>query len=105
RVWSLRAQVAWIAGRAADADAAWRRAAGCAPDERELFAILGWRATAAVLGPTPVDDAIRACEELRDSVSASPVAVTWMINPLASLHAMRGDFELADALLEEANAT
>ena len=105
RAWSLRAQVAWIAGRVGEADQAWRRAAECAPDERELFAILGWRATAAVLGPAPVDEAIAGCEAFRDSVSASPVAVTWIINPLASLHAMRGDFELADRLVQEANAT
>ena len=74
-------------GRWRSADAAWREAAGCARragDERELFAILGWRATAAVLGPTPVDEAIRRCEAFRDVVGASPVAVAWTLNPLAS---------------------
>ena len=108
RAWSLRAQVAWIAGHVDAADDAWREAARCAQragDERALFGIIGERATAAVLGPTPVDEAIRCCEEFRDIVSASPVAVAWTLNPLASLHAMRGEFELAEGLLQLANET
>jgi class 3 adenylate cyclase/tetratricopeptide (TPR) repeat protein len=108
RVWSLRAQAAWIAGGVREADAAWAQAADCAQragGERELFGILGWRATAAVLGPTPVVDAIRRCEEFRDLVAASPVAVALMVNPLASLHAMRGEFGLAERFVDDANAT
>ena len=57
RVWGLRAQIAWAAGQVGRADAAWSEAECCARragDERELFQIVGWRATAAVLGPTPV---------------------------------------------------
>jgi class 3 adenylate cyclase/tetratricopeptide (TPR) repeat protein len=106
RAWSLRAQADWVTGRAASADAAWRRAAECtrrSGDERELFGILGWRATAAAIGPTPVDDAIHRCEEFRSAVAASPVAVAWTVNPLATLHAMKGDFEAADRFLREAN--
>ena len=102
RVWLLRAQAAWITGRVARADAAWRRAADCAPragDERELLGIVSWRATAAVFGPTPVDDAIQLCEEFRELVRASPVWMASIINPLASLHAMKGEFALADRLL------
>ena len=71
RAWYLRAQAAWIAGRVGRADTAWCEAAVCARlagDERELFRILGMRATAAVLGPTPVDEAIRAA---RASASSS----------------------------------
>jgi class 3 adenylate cyclase/tetratricopeptide (TPR) repeat protein len=108
RVWSLRAQAAWLVGRVGRADAAWREAAECARragDERELFGILGWRATAAVFGPTPVGDAIRRCEAFRDLVGASPVVVALMVNPLASLHAMRGEFALADGFLRQANET
>jgi tetratricopeptide (TPR) repeat protein len=108
RAWSLRAQAAWITGRVARADAAWGKAAESARragDERELFGILGWRATAAVFGPTPVNAAIRRCEELRELVAASPVAVAWVVNALALLHAMRGEFELAERFLHEANET
>jgi len=46
RAWSLRAQVAWIGGRMADADVAWQEAAGCARragSERDVFGALGWR--------------------------------------------------------------
>ena len=94
-------------GRVASADArgARPRLRPARGDERELFAILGWRATAAVLGPTPVDDAIRRCEAFRELVGASPVAVALEVNPLASLHAMQGDFELAERSCSEANET
>ncbi len=104
RAWSLRAQAAWNAGRVEQADTAWveaqRRAA-----ERERFSILGWRATAAVLGPAPVDAAIARCEAFREDLSVSPIAVAWAINPLASLHAMRGEFDVAEELLRQANET
>jgi class 3 adenylate cyclase/tetratricopeptide (TPR) repeat protein len=108
RALSLRAQALWIAGSIERADAAWAQAAiraREAGDDRELFAILGWRATAAVFGPTPVDDAIARCEEVRDLVSASPVAVAWAVNAMALLQAMKGDFEMAERLLAEANET
>jgi tetratricopeptide (TPR) repeat protein len=108
RALSLRAQAEWIVGRVEAADGAWAQAAACAErahDERELFAILGWRATAAVFGPASVDEAIRRCEEVRDIVSASPVAVAWAVNALALLHAMRCDFARAERCLEQANET
>jgi tetratricopeptide (TPR) repeat protein len=108
RAWSLRAHVAWMVGSVDRADAAWEKAAACARragDENELFVVLGWRASAAVLGPTPVDEAIRRCEEFRERVAASPLAVALTVNPLASLHAMRGEFDLADRCVREANAT
>ena len=108
RAWSLRAQAAWNVGYVERADAAWADAAECArraADERELFAILGWRATAAVFGLTPVDEAIARCEQVRGRVSASPVAVAWAVNALAYLHAMRGEFDLAERFLQQANET
>jgi class 3 adenylate cyclase/tetratricopeptide (TPR) repeat protein len=108
RAWCLRAQVAWIAGHVAQADDAWGEASECAEragDERELFAIRGWQATAAVFGPMHADEGIRRCERLRVLVGTSPVAAAWVANALAPLHAMRGEFETADRLVEEANAT
>ncbi len=108
RAWFLRAHAASVVGHFDRADEAWEHAGACARrdgDEAELFLILGRRATAAVLGTTPVDDAIRRCEAFRERVAASPVAVALMVNPLASLHAMRGEFEIADALVREANET
>ncbi|MEN3285674.1 MAG: hypothetical protein V7607_6814 [Solirubrobacteraceae bacterium] len=108
RAWSLRAEAAWITGQVSRADAAWGKAAECAGragDERELLGILGWRATAAVFGPTPVADAIRRCDRLRQRVGASPVADAWAVNALALLHAMQGEFDSADRLVAEANET
>jgi class 3 adenylate cyclase/tetratricopeptide (TPR) repeat protein len=108
RAWSLRAHIAWTAGRVGLADEAWCEAAECARragDERQLFDILSWRATAAVLGPAPVSEAIRRCTEFREIVGSSPTAAVWMINPLASLHAMSCEFELAERYLAEADET
>jgi|GEM_PF-6816153 len=108
RAWSLLAQVAWTEGQVERADDAWNNAAQSARtagDERDLFDVLGWRATAAALGPTVVEAATARCEEFREIVAASPVATMWMINPLALLRAMSGEFELAEELLEEASDT
>jgi len=106
RAWCLRAKIAWTEGLVAAADEAWRRAAEHARragDERELFEILCWRASAAVFGPTPVAEAIGRCTELRDQVPASPVAVAVMLHPLGLLHAMQGEFDQARRLIRQAN--
>jgi len=107
RLWSLRAQIAYIAGRTNQADAAWSRAAEHAEraaNERQLFEVLAWRAASAVFGATPVADAIERCRDFRTRVAVSPVAVAWTINPAAVLHAMNGEFALANQLLQEAAA-
>jgi tetratricopeptide (TPR) repeat protein len=107
RAWSLRALSEWIQGQVANADEAWRCAAEHARhagDERELFEILDWRASAALIGPTPVPDAIRRCDDIREQVQSSPVAVAQMLHPLAALHAMQGEFDVARSLTGEANA-
>lgn len=107
RAWSLRAKADWWAGHAAQADAAWERAAICARragDEREVFSVLGWRALAAVFGPTPVDEAIARCEGYRATVAASPVREAWIVGALAALHAMRGDLAGGVSFVEDTNA-
>jgi ATP/maltotriose-dependent transcriptional regulator MalT len=106
RAWLLRGQLAWNLGRAESADEAWREAAESARragDQRQLFEVIGWRALAAVLGPAPVDEAIRRCEEFRALVGASPFATASTLNPLALLHAMKGEFEIAEGLLAQAS--
>jgi tetratricopeptide (TPR) repeat protein len=106
RLWLLRGQPAWNVGRVGDADQAWREAAECARragSQRELFEVIGWRAMAAALGPTPVAEAIGRCEEFRELVHASPIATASTLNPLALLHAMEGRFEIAEGLLDQAN--
>jgi tetratricopeptide (TPR) repeat protein len=102
----LRAWVDWTESRAGAADEAWSRAAAHAVkagEERMLFDILGWRASAAVFGPMPVPAAILHCEQIREQVASSPVAVAVTLHPLALLHAMTGDFDLARRLIREGN--
>jgi ATP/maltotriose-dependent transcriptional regulator MalT len=107
RAWCIKALFHWIQGQVAKADEAWRRGAEHAlraGDERELFEILDWRASAAPIGPTPVTEAIRRCVEIREQVQGSPVAVAQLLHPLAALHAMQGEFDMARSLVREANA-
>ena len=102
----LRGQLAWRSGRVAEADAAWREAAeraSRAGAQREIFELVGWRALGAALGPTPVDEAIELCDGLRASVRSSPLATASTLNPLALLHAMKGDFATSDQLLAQAS--
>ncbi len=107
RALRLRAHTEWIQGRVTGADEAWQRAADharAAGEERELFEILTWRASATAVGPVPVVEGIRLCEEIREEVRRSPVAVAVTIQPLAALHAMLGQFDHARSLILEANA-
>ena len=107
RAWSLKAFSSWIGGQGAKADEAWRRGAEHARragERRELFEILDWRASAAVFGPAPVDEAIQLCLDIREQVRSSPVAVAETLHPLAVLHAMRGEFDDARSLVREGNA-
>ena len=107
RAWSLRARSAYEAGRLRDADEAWQTAADFARhagDQRELFDVIEWRATAAVYGPMPVPEAIRRCQEYGEIVAASPRSSASIFNALAVLHAMQGGFDRADRYLRQANA-
>jgi len=106
RAWRLQAWVAWTRSLAASADQAWRRAAEHARragDQRELFEILGWRASAAAFGPTPVPEAIRVCHGIRRQVRSNPVAASVTLRPLGLLHAMRGELDEARRLVGESN--
>jgi tetratricopeptide (TPR) repeat protein len=107
RAWMARGMVAWLAGQAAAADEAWATAADGARragSDRDRLELLGLRAMARALGPTPVADAIADCEAFRALAAASPAATALTLNPLALLYAMAGDVELASELLEEAGA-
>ena len=73
----LRAVQAWIEGRAAAADDDWARAAEYAHragDDATLLAILSWRASAALFGPTPAPEAIVRCSGFGDQVATARCA-------------------------------
>ena len=56
------------------------------------------------VGPTPVDIAIVRCGEIREILRDDPWAEALALQPLAGLHAMRGDFDHAfelESLLQE----
>ncbi len=103
----LRALRAWIEGRCADADEAMRGAAEharSAGDQAALFELLGWRASAALFGPTPVGEGIRLCHDIREQVRTSPVAEARVLQPTAAVHAMAGDFDEARRLVAASDA-
>jgi class 3 adenylate cyclase/tetratricopeptide (TPR) repeat protein len=107
RLWHLRALLSWIRALAGDAQDCWRRAgaeAALAGDTRMADDALGWEASAVVHGPTPVDAGFARCEEILGRLRANPWATALAQHQLAGLHAMRGEFETAFALLDQANA-
>jgi class 3 adenylate cyclase/tetratricopeptide (TPR) repeat protein len=107
RAWCLRAAIDWLQGQAASADDAWARAAvhaRRADEQWELVSILGWRASAALYGPTAVREAIDQCTAIREQCRTSAVAVAFTLYPLAALHAMVADFDNARSLIHEGNS-
>ncbi|MGH3139757.1 MAG: adenylate/guanylate cyclase domain-containing protein [Gaiellales bacterium] len=108
QLWHVRALLWWIKAQSAEAERAWRRAAEealQAGDKRTLSDAVGWEAASAAVGPTPVDAAIARCEEIRVILKDDPWAEALALQPLASLHAMRGEFSTAFELLDESMAT
>jgi len=72
-------------------------------DERQLETrgMIGY-AQMAVLGDTPVDEALAACERLVDGVSGDRRAEALIRLSMAQLRAMRGDFDEARELYRRA---
>jgi tetratricopeptide (TPR) repeat protein len=106
RLWHLRGLLAWIRARAGDASESWRWAAeqaSMAADDRTFADALGWEASAAVQGPTPVDEAFARCTEILGLLPTNPWAAALVQQQIAGLYGMRGEFDRAFALLDEAN--
>jgi class 3 adenylate cyclase/tetratricopeptide (TPR) repeat protein len=61
-------------------------------------------ATTALLGPTPVAEALTECEQLVEDVSGDRKAESVILGVLAQLHAMQGEFEVARDLYRRAAA-
>ena len=108
RLWHLRGMLWWIQERSADAERAWQRAATeaeTASDARVVHDAVGWEAASVALGPTPVPRAIARCRQICRILIDDPWAYALALQPLASLHAMRGEFDTAFGLLDESEAT
>jgi len=76
-----------------------------AGDVREEPAHATMYALAALLGPTPVSEAIERCEEILEQVTGNRRSEGFVICLLALLEAMRGHFERARMLAEQGRAT
>jgi DNA-binding SARP family transcriptional activator len=103
----LEAAVHWIHGRSAAAEEAWQRAAEYARranDRRQLTEILGWLASAALWGPTPVLAGIRHCEDYLDEVGSHPRGQAVILNHMAGLYALQDQFGTANATLSRAKS-
>ena len=107
RALRLRAYSHWLEAHAAAAARAWEEAAEharLAGAERERIELLTWVASSLFFGPTPVDEAISTCEQIRGEVSADAAAEAATLHPLAGLHAMGGRFAVARELLATSRA-
>lgn len=107
RLWRLRGLVHWIEARSGEADTAWRRAvdhAHRAGDERGWSSALSWLASSALSGPAPVDEAIARCRTIREQLSGHRREQASVLDHLAGLHAMRGEFAAARKLIAEREA-
>ena len=107
RLHRAQALVHWLAGRTAKADAAWRRGvrhARVAGDEQGIADGLVWQASAAWLGPRRAPDAIADCRAILDQLQADRRSQALSMRPLATLHAMTGQFDVAHDLIAECAA-
>jgi tetratricopeptide (TPR) repeat protein len=107
RAWRLQAAVRWNQANSAGAEKAWRRAAihaRRAGDQRQLADILGWRASAALWGPTPAPKGIQRCMTYLDEVRGHPTGEAEVLLHLAGLYAMQDRLEDARHSLAEGQA-
>ena len=94
------------AGRGGAGLAARRPTRRClAGDERMFADAVGWEASSTAVGPTPVETRSSAAARSGAILENDPWAEALALQPLASLHAMRGEFDVAFSLLDESAAT
>jgi class 3 adenylate cyclase/tetratricopeptide (TPR) repeat protein len=107
RAWRLRALVHWLEARSADAEAAWEigaEHARRAGDDEGLAGALCWLASSAFSGPMHVIDGIARCEAIRADLRGNARAEAFVLQPLAGLWAMRGEYHTARELLAESDS-
>src|SRR5262249_12578652 len=106
RLWRARGFVHWLAGRSADAASDWMRGveyASAAADDHGRADALSWLICALVLGPTPVPAAIERCHRILEELAFERHVAALSMRPLAHLHAMAGELDVARDLLERSN--
>jgi hypothetical protein len=97
----LRAELCWTRGQYGMMREILTAAEGPAPraaDDAERTSLLNsirrWQVRADLLGPTPVDEAMRTCDSVVAGAAASVRAVGLAVK--GGLHAMAGEFEAAE---------
>ena len=94
RAWGVVAEAHWMRSRFAAMETVLERAlpyAEAAADRRQASWIRGAMCRATLVGPRPVDDAIRRCTEIGDAMRDDPTLRPVIDAILAPLNAMRGD--------------
>jgi class 3 adenylate cyclase/tetratricopeptide (TPR) repeat protein len=105
KAWSLLGLFNLVLCQFAAAEDAWERAARhavAAGDERELLESLSWIPLTVWGGPTPVEEAIRRCEEVRARADGDRKAMATALFTRAKFEAMAGRLEEARPRIEEA---
>ncbi len=107
RAWRVLTLVHWTAGRYSAAEQATQHMieeAQLGGDPTLEHRFLGSLAISALYGPTPVDEAIKRCEELRERAEGDRKAEALTCCALAHLQAMLGRFEAARDLFRRSRA-
>jgi tetratricopeptide (TPR) repeat protein len=104
RLWRLRALIHWIEACSTKAEAAWENAAEharLAGDERGWAESLSWLASSAYVGPTPAEVGVGRCEDIHAQLAGHRRSQALVLEHLAALLAMQGEFDEARGLLTE----
>ena len=94
--------------RARQAEEAWNHAiehATRSGDEQARTDALCWLASSAFTGPTPASRGIERCGEIVRELDTNRASKALVLQPLAGLHAMCGEFAFAHQLLDESAVT
>ncbi|MDA0179965.1 AAA family ATPase [Solirubrobacter phytolaccae] len=107
RLWRLRALMHWIDAHSAEADEAWELAvdhARRAGDTQGYADAFCWLASSTFAGPAPAEEGIVRCELIQQALGDLRRARAFVLQPLAALHAMRGELGAARELIGASHA-
>ena len=75
-----------------------------AQSDKDVQHVLGWLSEAAFWGPTPVQDALRICDEVDEAGGTSQFTKVGTLRSRGGLQAMLGNFEEARSLVASSKA-